>query len=212
MRSWAASTPPGSRPREREPGRCGHRVNTSSTGLFAGVAGDGERGRPGVIAVVGHPDLTAPTLVLLEDELRSRLAGFARAGRAGLVRVGKGVPVAFGRAARAAGLALTTVLPSCNGVPAHLTGPDRNAAGELLLLSEQVRLVEYDPGDRTSCVTADESLLRSCARLLAVWDGSPSNSRDWTAHLVAFARSHGIDVEVLWPQGARHGTACGALS
>ncbi|RPE46639.1 hypothetical protein EDD90_9989 [Streptomyces sp. Ag109_O5-1] len=155
-----------------------------------------------VIAVVGHPDLTAPTLAMLEEELRRRLAEFARTGRAGLVRAGQGLPVAFGRAARAAGLALVTVLPSRNGVPDVLESSDRTAAGELLLLSEQVRLLEYDPSDRGSCVGADESLLRSCARLLAVWDGSPTDGRDATAHLVAFARSSGIAVEVLWPDGA----------
>ncbi|MGW0769481.1 hypothetical protein [Streptomyces sp. NPDC002676] len=157
-----------------------------------------------MIAVVGHPDLAASTLALLEEELRSRLADFARAGRVGLVRAGKGLPLAFGRAARKAGLALVTVLPSCNGVPAYVAEPDRKAAGELLLLSQQVRLVEYDPDDRTSCISTQEGLLRSCARVLAVWDGSPSNGRDATAHLVAYARSHGVEVEVLWPQGAEH--------
>ncbi len=53
-------------------------------------------------------------------------------------------------------------------------------------------------------MSADESLLRHCARVLAVWDGSPSNGRDVTAHLVAYARSHGADVEVIWPRGAAH--------
>ncbi|MEU6379809.1 hypothetical protein [Streptomyces sp. NPDC046909] len=164
-----------------------------------------------MIAVVGHPDLSASTLVLLEDELRSRLTSFAEAGRAGLVRAGRGLPVAFGRAARRAGLALVTVLPSYGGVPAPMAEPDRKAAGELLLLSEQVRLVEFDPGDRGACVAADESLLRSCVRVLAIWDGRPSSGRDWTAHLVAYARSHGVDVEVLWPSAAEHEAACGEL-
>ncbi|MFI1602522.1 hypothetical protein ACH4YN_10260 [Streptomyces griseofuscus] len=159
-----------------------------------------------MIAVVGHPDLTVPTLAILEEELRSRLADRARPGRAGLVRAGKGLPVVFGRAARKAGLALVTVLPTLSGVPAHVAEPDRKAAGELLLLSQMVRLVEYDPGDRASCISADEALVRSCARVLAIWDGSPSNGRDATAHLVAYARSHGVDVEVLWPRGAEHRT------
>ncbi|RRQ82440.1 hypothetical protein [Streptomyces griseofuscus] len=159
-----------------------------------------------MIAVVGHPDLTVPTLALLEEELSSRLADRARTGRAGLVRAGKGLPVVFGRAARTAGLALVTVLPTLSGVPAHVAEPDRKAAGELLLLSQMVRLVEYDPGDRASCISADEALARSCARVLAIWDGSPSNGRDATAHLVAYARSHGVDVEVLWPRGAEHRT------
>jgi hypothetical protein len=156
-----------------------------------------------VIAVVGHPDLTAPTLAMLEEELGRRLVGFARAGRAGLVRAGRGLPVVVGRAARAAGLPLVTVLPSRSGVPAVLETDDLKAAGELLVLSEQVRLLEYDPADRGACVGADESVLRACDRLLAVWDGSPSNGRDATAHLVAYARSSGVDVDVFWPAGAR---------
>jgi len=161
-----------------------------------------EKGLSEVIAVVGHPDLTAPTLAMLEEELYWRLSEFARAGKAGLVRAGRGLPVTFGRAARAAGMALVTVLPSSNGVPEVVESSERRAAGELLLLSEQVGLLEYDPTDRGACVGADESLLRSCARLLAVWDGSPSSNKDATARLVAFARGSGMDVDVLWPEGA----------
>jgi hypothetical protein len=141
-----------------------------------------ERGPPKAIAVVGHADLAPWTLALLEGELRARLARCAEAGRTGLVRVGQGLPVAFGRAAKQAGLALV--------------------AGELLLLSQRVRLLEYDPADRDVCVRVDERLLRACARVVAIWDGTASNGRDTTAHLVAYARSHGIDVEVLWPGGA----------
>ncbi|MFF4508245.1 DUF834 domain-containing protein [Streptomyces sp. NPDC001401] len=155
-----------------------------------------------MIAVVGHADLAPWTLALLEEELRARLARCAKAGRTGLVRVGQGLPVAFGRAAQQAGLALVTVVPTLNRVPALLRERDRLAAGELLLLSQQVRLLEYDPADRDACVRADERLLRACARVVAIWDGTASNGQDTTAHLVAYARSHGIDVEVLWPDGA----------
>jgi hypothetical protein len=165
-----------------------------------------------VIAVVGHPDFTAPTLAMLEEELYWRLAEFVRAGKAGLVRAGQGLPVVFGRAARAAGLALVTVLPSKNGVPEVLDSCERRAAGELLLLSEQVRLLEYDPADRGACIGADENLLRGCARVLAIWDGSPSTGRDATAHLVAYARARGIDVEVFWPADARRMAVEGQFS
>ncbi|MFF0753098.1 hypothetical protein [Streptomyces sp. NPDC004267] len=160
-----------------------------------------------MIAVVGHTDLTGPTLELLEAELRTRLAAFTRAGRAGLVRAGQGLPLIAGRAARAAGLALETVLPSRQGLPDMLRTPDHKAAGELLMLSRTLRLFDFDPADRASCVRADESLLRACARVLAVWDGSAADGRDTTAHLVAFARARGIRVDVLWPDGARRAGA-----
>lgn len=156
-----------------------------------------------MIAVIGHGDLTAPTLALLETRLRSRFGDFATAGREALVRIGQGLPLAVGRAARTAGLALVTVLPSKQGLPALLREADGKAAGELLMLSQHVRLLGYDPASRDSCVTADESLLQTCARVLAIWDGSPSTDHDTTAHLVGFARARGIPVDVLWPKGAK---------
>jgi hypothetical protein len=161
-----------------------------------------EKGRSRVISVVGHADLAPWTLKLLEEELRARLARCAEAGRTGLVWVGQGLPVAFGRAAQQAGLAMVAVVPTLDRVPALLRERDRRAAGELLLLSQQVRLVEYDPADGDACVRVDEQLLRACARVLAIWDGTESNGHDTTAHLVSYARSCGIAVEVLWPDGA----------
>lgn len=155
-----------------------------------------------MIGVVGHADLTMATLKRLERELRARLDGLVPPGTAGLVRVGAGLPVAFARAVRRAGMALVAVLPVQDSVPAPLTPGDAVAAGEVLLLAEQVRLVDCDPGDRDARVSADETLIRSCERILAVWDGSWSNRRDATAHLVAYARSRGVAVDVVRPVGA----------
>ncbi|WP_405949502.1 hypothetical protein OG588_26680 [Streptomyces prunicolor] len=162
-----------------------------------------------MITVVGPVGLAAPVLTALEEHLVSPLAEFARTGSAVHVRAGHGLPLAAGRAARRAGLRLVTVLPSKNGVPAQLRESDRLAADELLLLSEQVRLLDYDPTRRDYCTRAEEHLLGTCTRVLAVWDGSPTNGRDATAHLVAFARSHGLHVDVLQPPGTpRHPAPC----
>ncbi|MDH6565232.1 hypothetical protein M2160_000253 [Streptomyces sp. SAI-117] len=154
-----------------------------------------------MITAVGHADLTADTLTLVEDELRARLEQqFAQ--RSAVVRAGAGVPLAFGRAARATGRQLVVVTPTQGLVPALLPQRDRMPTGELLLLAQQVRLLGYDPDDRDACVGADERMITECRQLLAVWDGSPSNGRDATAHLVAYARAHGVPVEVVWPRGA----------
>jgi hypothetical protein len=154
-----------------------------------------------MIAAVGHADLAPGTLKLVEAELRARLERMS-AGVPGLVRAGAGVPVAFGLALRAAGRQLVVVTPTQGMVPALLPGRDRVATGELLALARQVRLLAYDPADRDACVDADERMIAGSQQLLAVWDGSPSDGRDATAHLVAYARAHGIPVEVVWPEGA----------
>ncbi|MFC8427440.1 hypothetical protein [Streptomyces sp. NPDC057253] len=154
-----------------------------------------------MITAVGHADLAADTLTLVEVELRARLEQqFAH--RSAVVRAGAGVPLAFGRAARAAGRQLVVVTPTQGLVPALLPQRDRIPTGKLLELAQQARLLAYDPADRDACVGADEQMITGCRQLLAVWDGSPSSGRDATAHLVAYARAHGVPVEVVWPRGA----------
>ncbi|CAL9441785.1 hypothetical protein ACWDU0_16255 [Streptomyces cellulosae] len=155
----------------------------------------------GDIAVVGHHDLTEGSLRLVESAVRTRLARLAGRARA-MVRAAAGTALASGRAARASGLPLAVVIPTSIGVPALPPPQDRPATGELLTLADQVRLLDYDPTDRDSCVGADERLVAAGSLLLAVWDGSPTDGRDATAHLVTYARARGIPVEVLWPEGA----------
>ncbi|WP_327267546.1 hypothetical protein OG233_02350 [Streptomyces sp. NBC_01218] len=159
-----------------------------------------------MIAVVGHKDLSGSTLHLVESELRARLERLTESTTA-CVRAGAGLPLAFGRAARDTGRKLTVLLPAQGSVPAVLPEPDRRAAAELLVLAAQVRLLAFDPGNRDACVGADENLVSESRTVLAVWDGSLSNGSDATAHLVAFARTRGIPVEVVWPDGASRGSA-----
>ncbi|MFE2431623.1 hypothetical protein ACFXJ5_33430 [Streptomyces sp. NPDC059373] len=90
----------------------------------------------------------------------------------GLARAGAGLPVVFTRAVGAAGLNTVVVLPSQNAGPAPLPDQDAIAAGAMLMLAQHVRLLDFDPRDHGSCVTADESLIESCRLILAVWDGS----------------------------------------
>jgi hypothetical protein len=161
-----------------------------------------------MILAVGHADLASQSLKLVEAELRAVLERLPERVP-GLVRVGAGVPVAFSRAVRAAGRELVVVIPTQGMVPALLPQRDRAATGEVLVLAQQVRLSAYDPADRDACVGEDERMIAGCRRLLAVWDGSPSNGRDATAHLVAYARAHGVPVEVVWPKGAARGAVPG---
>ncbi|GAA2994425.1 hypothetical protein GCM10010519_29600 [Streptomyces lactacystinicus] len=38
-------------------------------------------------------------------------------------------------------------------------------------------------------------------KLLAVWDGLPARGQGETADVVALARSRGVPVEIVWPEG-----------
>ncbi|MFF5284821.1 hypothetical protein [Streptomyces sp. 62] len=154
-----------------------------------------------MIAAVGHADLSVDTLRVVERELRARMERLGDPAP-GLVRAGSGLSAAFGRAVRASGRPLVVLLPAQGAVPAPMPPNDLGPAREVTVLAEEVRLLAYDPNDRDACVRADEALVAQCGRLLAVWDGSPTDGRDATAHVVAFARARGVAVEVVWPVGA----------
>ncbi|MFI8302020.1 hypothetical protein ACIF80_00975 [Streptomyces sp. NPDC085927] len=170
------------------------------------VPGGGAAGRE--VAAVGHADLTPRTLALVESAFQERLERLGKRVEPGpvMVRCGAGAPLAFGRAASVSGRRLIVLIPTHNGVPAMPPRRDRVAAGELLNLTDQARLLPYDPNHRDSCVGADERMIATSGLLLAAWDGSPSNGLDATAHLVTYARARGIPVEIVWPAGAERGT------
>ncbi|MEW1700492.1 hypothetical protein [Streptomyces sp. NPDC091278] len=158
-----------------------------------------------MITAVGHENLPPDTLAPVEREPRIRVERYAGPAP-GLVRAGAGLPAAFGRAVRVSGRRLVVVLPSCGLLP-EAVPPGRLAPlREVTELADEVRLPAYDTADRNARVRADETLVARSGRLLAVWDGSPTDGRDATAHLVAHARAHGVRVEVVRPVGAVRGT------
>nr|WP_265736675.1 hypothetical protein [Streptantibioticus cattleyicolor] len=149
--------------------------------------------------------MSAGVLEVVARELEGALEGVAPVGDPVVVRAAARLPVVAGRAARRVGRPVVVVLPARGSLPEG----DRRAAGELLALAERVHLLPYDPAVRQDRVAADEQLVRCCRQLVAVWDGSPSDGRDATAHLVAFAGGLGKPVRVVWPAGTVRYAGCG---
>lgn len=154
-----------------------------------------------MITVVGHADLGPESLALVERQLCRALEQLPE-GATGLVRAAAGTPLAFGRAVAAGGRKLIAVLPARDGLMSPLPRGDSGPARALLRLCQCARLEAFDPADRSSRITLDEQLVAESRHVLAVWDGSPTDGRDATAHLVAYARARGIPVDIVWPNGA----------
>ncbi|MFJ2822014.1 vitamin K epoxide reductase family protein [Streptomyces toxytricini] len=153
-------------------------------------------------AAAGRADLTAETPDLAESAVRARLERRPAAEAAAVVRAGAGLPVARGRAVRAAGRRRVVLFAADGAAPARLPPGDRRDACTLLVPADRAGLVDFDPGDRAAGIGADERMVRTSSRLPAVRDGSPSDGRDATAHLVAPACAHGAPVDVVRPEGA----------
>ena len=154
------------------------------------------------IGVTGHINLTENTARLIADALAEHLAGIAPTGLVGLSCLAPGADALFARAILERGGALEVVLPS----PAYRrtrVGPDYAAEFDRLLArAAEVRVMPYEVADREAYEAANNALLDACDRLVAVWDGLPSEDRGGTAAVVADAGARGLAVTVLWPRGA----------
>ena len=82
--------------------------------------------------------------------------------------------------------------------PAHAAQFD-----ELMRQATTVRVLPFSEANRDACRAANETLVSSCDRLFAVWDGQTGTDKGSTASVVDYARSQGVPVEIIWPAGAK---------
>lgn len=76
---------------------------------------------------------------------------------------------------------------------------------ELMRWATTVRIMPFEETNRVAYEAANEALVSAvsaCDTLLAVWDGQSGTDKGSTASVVEYARSRGVHVEVIWPDGA----------
>lgn len=98
------------------------------------------------------------------------------------------------------------------GGPAELVGISCIARGadsvlfdELLRRAHNVRVMDFDDTGADAYEAANDAVLGSCDRLIAVWDGR-AGERSGTGSVVASARDRGLPVDIIWPVGATYGS------
>lgn len=157
------------------------------------------------IAITGHRDLYDTTVEAVDRELRERLNVVAAAGPlVGVSCLADGADAMFAAAVVDAGGKLIAVIPASQyreGLPSeHWPEYDRllAAAGEVIRL-------DHTESTEQSHMDASVAMLDGADQLIAVWDGQPARGYGGTADVVDYARDHGIDVTVIWPEGAKRG-------
>ena len=150
----------------------------------------------------GHRLLPAATSRLVEPELRALLARCAGAtGLVGVTLLDDGADQLFAQAILALGGVLEVVLPAIryrDGLPANSVG----AYDELLARATCVRRLPYVESTSEAHMAAGQLVVEGADLLVAVWDGRPARGVGGTSDVVAYARSRGVPVEVIWPAGA----------
>ncbi|MFQ6396652.1 hypothetical protein ACLMAJ_24710 [Nocardia sp. KC 131] len=80
--------------------------------------------------------------------------------------------------------------------------PDHAALFDSLLgRAGTVRVMDFDDAGREAYEAANEAMLSSCDRLVAVWDGG-AGGKGGTGAVVELARTRDVPVDVVWPEGA----------
>lgn len=154
------------------------------------------------VGITGHMNLTPPTAALVDAAIREALAPYLPEGLTGLSCLAAGTDSIFAKAVLDMGGQLEVVVPSAD-YREHKVKPDHAPQFDALLRrASRVRTMPYATADREAYEAANEALLGSSDRVFAVWDGEAPADQGGTAAVVERARSRGLPVEVIWPDGA----------
>lgn len=151
------------------------------------------------IGVTGHMNITPGTAGLVYDEIKQRLA--RSTDLVGVSCIARGADSVFAQAVLDSGGQLEVVVPSRN-YRERKVKPDHAALfDELIGRAKSVRVMDFDDAGAEAYEAANEAVVGSCDRLIAVWDGA-AGERSGTGSVVTLAQSRGVPVDVVWPPGA----------
>lgn len=151
------------------------------------------------VAVTGHMNITEETAVLVRAEIARRLAEFP--DLVGVSCIARGADSVFAQAVLDADGRLEVVLPSRNYRAAKVKPDHAPVFDDLVARASEVRVMGFEEVGREAYEAANEALLESADRLVAVWDGKGGEAGG-TGSVVNLARERGVAVDVVWPEGA----------
>ncbi|MFI7002371.1 hypothetical protein [Nocardia sp. NPDC050175] len=147
-------------------------------------------------------NITEETAPLVYDVISKLIA--EREDSTGLVGVSciaRGADSVFAQAVLDAGGTLEVVLPSRNYRERKVKADHAELFDRLIGAAETVHVMDFEDAGREAYEAANESMLSSCDRLMAVWDGGASE-KGGTGTVIELANTRGIPVDIVWPEGA----------
>lgn len=154
---------------------------------------------PTQLAITGHRGLSAELEAEVDRMIRAVVA--QNGSLVGVSCLADGADAVFAQAVLDAGGSLVAVLPAARYREA-LPEDYRPVYDRLLARAGKVVQLPYVTPDSHAYMEAGKRMIDESDSLLAVWDGQPGRGPGGTADVVAYARSRGVPVTVVWPEGA----------
>jgi hypothetical protein len=153
------------------------------------------------IAITGHRQLPAATEQLVDRAIREQLAASDSASLIGVTSLADGADQLFAQAVLDAGGQLEVIVPAAE-YRAGLPASSHASYDFLIARAVKVDQLGYVASTEEAHMEASRAMLGRADRLFAVWDGEPARGYGGTADVVAEARTRGLPVSVIWPEGA----------
>lgn len=148
-------------------------------------------------------NLTAESISLIYQGLRTALAPYAGDGLIGISCIARGADSIFAQVVLDLGGKLEVLLPASNYRETKVKLAHAAQFDELMRQAATVRVLPFGEANRDAYRAANEALISSCDRLFAVWDRQAGTDKGSAASVVEYARSQGVPVEIVWPAGAK---------
>lgn len=151
------------------------------------------------VGCTGHQQMPGAAVRHADTRLRELLEGVP--SLTGITSLAAGADQLFGRAVLDVGGALHAVIPCRRYEAAFQDAAARSAYEELLGAAARIDELPYGEPSEEAFFAAGKAIADACDRLVAVWDGEPARGLGGSGDVVAYARSLGRPVDIVWPDG-----------
>ena len=155
------------------------------------------------VGITGHTNLAPESVRMVAAALRTVLTPYSGAGFTGISCIASGADSIFAEVVLQLGGELEVVLPSADYRTRGVKPDQVRQFDELLARADRVTIMPHARASRAAYEAANQVMLDSVDILVAVWDGMSSVDQGGTAAVVEQARTRGMAVTVVWPDGAR---------
>lgn len=154
------------------------------------------------IGCTGHQRLSPATRRDVAAAIADALATEADDDLTGLTSLAEGADQVFALLVLAAGGRLHAVIPSQGYEQSFASTLARETYMALLGLVSGNTTLPFPAPAEDAYLAAGHAVADGCDILIAVWDGQGAAGKGGTGDIVAYARERGIEVLVIWPDGA----------